>query len=172
LNEAVAALKAGLEAPEEEPWSPTIALGAPVLIPESYVADLSVRMALYKRLSSLETDAELDGFAAELIDRFGPVPKEIDDLLAVVAIKALCRRANIDKVEAGPKGVIVGFRDKSFANPTGLVRYVADKGPTAKVRQDMRIVFAGDFEKLPVRLKQTRKIVGDIALIAQRKKVA
>jgi transcription-repair coupling factor (superfamily II helicase) len=169
IEEAVAALKAGIEEEEEEQWSPTIAIGAPVLIPEHYIADLDLRMGLYKRLSTLETDQAIEGFAAELIDRFGPLPSEVEQLMKIVAIKALCRRANIGKVEAGPRGIIVAFRDNSFANPNGLVRYVTERSATTKVRPDMRVVFQGDFEKVDIRLTQTRRLLGELVRIAEGK---
>ena len=172
LEEAVAALKAGVEEEEEEQWSPTIAIGAPVLIPESYIEDLDLRMGLYRRLSTLQSDQEIEGFAAEMIDRFGPLPREVELLMKIVQIKALCRRANIGKVEAGPRGIIVSFRDNAFANPAGLVRYVQDKGTTAKVRPDMRVVFQGDFEDTAVRLTQTRRLLGDLVAIAEGKRKA
>ncbi|MCZ8374480.1 MAG: transcription-repair coupling factor [Beijerinckiaceae bacterium] len=170
LEEAVAALKAGIELPEEEAWSPTIAIGTPVLIPEEYIADLDLRMALYRRLSQVENDGDIEGFAAELIDRFGPLPPEIGQLMKIVAIKLLCRRAHVEKVDAGPKGIIIAFKDNAFANPNGLVQYVSEKGTTAKVRPDMKIVFAGAFEDPVVRLEATRKLMQDIARIAEKRK--
>jgi transcription-repair coupling factor (superfamily II helicase) len=168
LEEAIAALKAGLELPEEEAWSPTIAIGTPVLIPEAYITDLDIRMGLYRRLSQVENDGEIEGFAAEMIDRFGPLPPEIGQLMKIVAIKLLCRRAHVEKVDAGPKGIIVAFKDNSFANPNGLVKFVSEKGTTAKVRPDMKIVFAGAFEDPVVRLDATRKLMTDIARIAEK----
>lgn len=170
LEEAVTSLKAGIELPEEEAWSPTIAIGTPVLIPDSYIADLDIRMGLYRRLSQLEEESEIDTFAAELIDRFGPLPPEIGLLMKIVAIKLLCRRAHVEKVEAGPKGIIISFKDNAFANPNGLVAYVTEKGTTAKVRPDMKIVFQGAFEDAAVRLEATRKLMQDIAKIAARAK--
>ena len=169
LEEAVAALKSGEELPDEEAWSPTIQIGTPVLIPEDYIADLDLRMGLYRRLSQVESEQDIEGFAAEMIDRFGPLPPEIGHLMAIVSIKLLCRRANIDKVDAGPKGIILSFRNQAFANPNGLVKYVSEKGPTAKVRPDMRIVFAGAFENTAVRLKATRTLLTDIAAIAAKR---
>jgi transcription-repair coupling factor (superfamily II helicase) len=170
LEEAVAALKAGQELPDEEAWSPNIAIGTPVLIPDDYIADLDLRMGLYRRLAQVESEQEIEGFAAEMIDRFGPLPLEIGHLMAIVAIKLLCRRANVDKVEAGPKGIIVSFRNQAFANPGGLVKFVTEKGPTAKVRPDMRIVFAGAFENTGVRLKATRNLLNEITAIAEKRK--
>jgi transcription-repair coupling factor (superfamily II helicase) len=172
LEEAVANLKAGIEEPPEEQWSPTIVIGTPVLIPESYITDLDLRMSLYRRLASLASDADIEGFAAEMIDRFGPMPAEVEQLMGIVAIKALCRRAHIEKLEAGPKGIVISFRDNAFANPAGLVRYVAERGSYAKVRPDMRLVFLGDYEKPAERLRETRRMLGDLVRIAERKRVA
>ncbi len=172
LTDAVAALKAGDEEPTREAWSPTITLGTPVTIPESYVPDLPVRLTLYKRLAALETEAEIESVGAEMIDRFGSLPPEVNDLLQIMVIKALCRRANIEKLDAGPKGVIIAFRDNSFGNPAALVRYISQQGPEAKVRQDMKIVFIRDFTKKAQRLAGTRKILMELVNLAARRKAA
>jgi transcription-repair coupling factor (superfamily II helicase) len=174
LEDAIAALKAGggLEEEVDDQWSPTIAVGAPVVIPETYVSDLQLRLALYRRLATFETEDEVVTFRAELIDRFGPIPPEIDQLLAVIAIKVLCRRANIDKVEAGPKGIIVSFRDKSFANPAGLVKYVSEQGSFAKVRPDMKVVFLREAEDIARRLKTTNRIVKELVAVSEGKAVS
>ena len=107
LEEAVLSLKAGITAPVADRWSPQITIGTPVLIPDDYVADLSVRLALYRRLAEIEDEREIEAFAAELVDRFGKLPDEVEHLLQIVAIKALCRRANVEKLDAGPKGVVL-----------------------------------------------------------------
>jgi transcription-repair coupling factor (superfamily II helicase) len=169
LQDAVNALKAGVEEQPEEVWSPTITVGTPVMIPEDYVPDLPLRMSLYRRLSTLDTDEEIETFAAEMIDRFGPPPSEVEQLFKLVAIKALCRRAHVEKVDAGPKGAIVAFRDNSFANPQGLVRFIAEQGSEAKVRPDMRIVFIRDFETPAARLEGTRQILRTLVAIAEKK---
>jgi transcription-repair coupling factor (superfamily II helicase) len=169
LREAVEALQAGVAEPAEETWSPSITLGTPVTIPEDYVPDLHLRLSLYRRLATLTSDADIESFAAEMIDRFGPLPGEAEELMQLVAIKVLCREAHVEKVEAGPKGVIVAFRDNSFANPQGLVRYVAEQGRQAKVRPDMKIVFVRDFETTAARLEGTRNILRTLAAIAAKK---
>ncbi|WP_374307460.1 transcription-repair coupling factor [Methylocella sp.] len=169
LQEAVEALKAGIEEPVEEVWSPSITLGAPVTIPESYVGDLQLRLQLYRRLASLENEEEIEAFAAEMVDRFGPSPPEVGQLVKLVSIKALCRKAHVESVDAGPKGVVIAFRDNSFANPPGLVRYVAAQGIEAKVRPDMKIVFSRDFEKLDARLEGVRRIMRELVAIAAKK---
>lgn len=169
LEEAIVALKAGIEEPAEETWSPIINTDTAVTIPETYIADLQVRLDLYRRLSALERDEEIETFAAEMIDRFGPMPDDVRHLLRLVSIKALCRRAHVEKVEVGPKGVIVAFRDNSFANPDGLVRFIAEQGSEAKVRPDMKIVFLRDFDTPHERLEGTRLIIRTLAQIAESK---
>jgi transcription-repair coupling factor (superfamily II helicase) len=116
-------------------------------------------------------DAAADALQAPL-DHGRRRPEEVQQLLEIVAIKALCKRANVEKVEAGPKGIIVAFRDNEFANPEGLVSYVAKQGTLAKVRPDMRVVFIDDFETAEQRLKGTRRLLTDLARIAERKKAA
>ena len=81
LEEAVMSLKAGIAAPVADRWSPQITIGTPVLIPEDYVADLPVRLALYRRLAEIEDEREIEAFGAELVDRFGPLPEEVEHLL-------------------------------------------------------------------------------------------
>src|SRR5215208_3871427 len=169
LEEAVAQLKAGIEEPAEEQWSPTIAIGAPVMIPEGYVSDLQLRLGLYRRLSTLQTDAEIDSFGAEMVDRFGPLPSEVDQLLNIMAIKVLCRRANVEKVDGGPKGIIVAFRDNAFANPGALVAYVAEQASFARIRPDMRIVFIRDVGDPNERIRATTTILRNLARLAEKR---
>ena len=169
VREAVERIKSGVEAPAEDLWSPTIQLGAPVTIPESYIADLPTRLNLYRRLSALEDEAEIEAMGAEIVDRFGPPPPEVGLLMKLVLIKALCRRANVEKLDAGPKGVTLAFRNNSFVNPPALVKWVAAQASPAKVRPDMRIVVVDDFEKLEDRLAGTLRIMREIAKIAGKK---
>src|ERR1700682_3258438 len=103
----------------------------PWLIPYNYFADLPVRLALYRRIAILVDQQEIDAFAAEMIDRFGPLPAEVENLLKVVALKRLCRAANCDKVEAGPKGAVVSLPDTRFAKPERLIGYITSQGDKA-----------------------------------------
>ncbi|MGE5536814.1 MAG: transcription-repair coupling factor [Acidobacteriota bacterium] len=166
LEEAVMSLKAGISAPVADRWSPQITVGTPVLIPDDYVADLSVRLALYRRLAEVEDENEIDSFAAELVDRFGPLPPEVEHLLQVVAIKALCRRANVEKVDAGPKGVVLALRDNSFANPEALIGFIRERGSEARVRPDQKIVFFEEWDTPAERLKGTTAILRRLAALA------
>lgn len=169
LEDAVAELRerAGAEGlAQDRGWSPQINTGAAVLIPEDYVPDLNVRLALYRRLSEAEKSQDREALAAELIDRFGPLPPEADQLLKVVAIKGLCREANVAKIDVGPKGAVVSFRNDEFKNPLGLVQFVAKNQIAWKVRPDHKVVVKGEWETPEQRLTAAEKVLTELAKIA------
>lgn len=166
LEEAVAEVK-GVDEVVDTGWSPQIQVGTSVMIPENYVPDLHLRMALYRRLGELDDLREIDGFGAELIDRFGPMPVEVQHLLKVVYIKALCRTANVEKLEAGPKGVVVQFRGKQFPNPAALVGYIAKQGTMAKIRPDHSIFLTRDLPTPEKRLSGAAVVMTQLAELAK-----
>jgi transcription-repair coupling factor (superfamily II helicase) len=161
LEEAVASLQ-GESPADSKDWSPAINIGAAVLIPEEYVPDLDVRMALYRRLSGLDTKTEREGFAAELIDRFGSLPEEVESLMQVVAIKAMCKRAGIAKLDAGPKGAVATFRDHAFEDPTALVELMGRRPSDYKIRPDNTLVLRGDFPDVAARLKGVQRMLAPV----------
>jgi transcription-repair coupling factor (superfamily II helicase) len=147
-------------------WSPQINTGASVLIPEVYVPDLNVRLALYRRLSEAERPEDREALAAEMIDRFGPLPKETSQLLKVVAIKGLCRQTNVAKIDVGPKGAVISFRGDDFANPAGLVGLVQRKSNIWRVRPDHRVVVKGEWDTPDARLGAAERILTELASVA------
>jgi transcription-repair coupling factor (superfamily II helicase) len=167
LNEAMATAK-GEGALAADKWSPQISLGVAVLIPERYVADLDLRMQLYRRLARLEDKTEIDAFAAELIDRFGTLPAEVQGLLDVVMAKKLCRDAGVERVEAGPLGVTLAFRHNRFANPAGLVGFISRNAASAKLRPDHRLVLRRDWPTPDARLQGVMKLLEGLAEIARQ----
>lgn len=174
LEEAIAKIRSG-EAeglPDSgDQWAPQINLGVPVLIPEAYVPDLDVRLGLYRRLSGLGTKVELEGFAAELIDRFGKLPKEVNTLLLIVRIKGMCKRAGIAKLDGGPKGATIQFHNDKFASPAGLVDFLHDQNGLAKVKNN-KIVIRRDWQRDNDKIKGAYGIARDLAeiVIAEKKK--
>jgi transcription-repair coupling factor (superfamily II helicase) len=167
LEEAVAEIRGAPEALDSG-WSPQITIGTAVMIPEAYVPDLQLRLALYRRLAELETTQEIDAFGAELIDRFGQLPEEVQHLLKVVFIKALCRQANVEKLDAGPKGVVVQFRNKEFGDPAALVRYIGEQGSLAKIRPDQSVVFIRDWPTPEKRLQGSAVVMTQLARLAMK----
>jgi transcription-repair coupling factor (superfamily II helicase) len=166
LEEAVAELK-GDEEIADSGWSPQISVGTPVMIPDDYVPDLHLRLGLYRRLGEITELGDIDAFGAELIDRFGPLPLEVQHLLKIVYIKSLCRTANVEKLDAGPKGVVVQFRNREFPNPGALVGYIAKQGIMAKIRPDHSIFFQRDFPTPEKRLAGAAVVMTQLAGLAK-----
>ncbi|MEM9470021.1 MAG: transcription-repair coupling factor, partial [Pseudomonadota bacterium] len=169
LEEAVAMAKAGVDLKEggeaEEKWSPQINIGTSVLIPETYVEDLSVRMSLYRRLSELEEAQDIEGFAAELIDRFGPIPEEVENLMDIVKIKQLCKKAGVAKVEAGPKGAVLSFHNNIPPNVDALMVWLQEKRGAVKLRPDQKIALVRNWETAPERVKGVQSVMKELSTL-------
>ncbi len=168
LEDAVNELRAraGAEEVADRGWSPQINTGAAVLIPEEYVPDLNVRLSLYRRLSEAEKSTDREALAAEMIDRFGPLPPEAGQLLKVVAIKGLCREANVAKIDVGPKGAVVTFRNDEFKNPAALIGFLAKNQVAWRVRPDHKVVVKGEWDTPRQRLAAAEKVLSELARLA------
>ena len=166
LEEAVASLKGGDLGEAQDQWSPQISLGTAVLIPDTYVSDLQLRLGLYRRLSMLDKRSDIDAFAAELVDRFGELPLEVRHLLDVVEIKGLAKQAGVQQLDAGPKGAVIAFRKNQFANPEGLIAYMSKSKGGVKLQPDHKLVFRADWDLPEKRLKGVRALVLQLAEIA------
>ena len=167
LEQAVAEARGEVTAGETE-WTPQISVGMPVLIPDTYVADLGVRLGLYRRIADLRDEGEIESFAAEMIDRFGPLPDEVANLFDIVGLKRLCRDAGVERIEAGPKGAVISFRGNKFAHPAGLVDFIARNAGTVKLRPDHRLVIQRNWETGGDRVAGVRQLLRQIAEIAAR----
>ncbi|MFH1803554.1 MAG: transcription-repair coupling factor [Pseudomonadota bacterium] len=167
IEEAVAEAKGEIDATETT-FVPQINVGMPVLIPDRYVPDLGVRLGLYRRLSELRTREEVDQFAAEMIDRFGKLPKEVENLLDVVTIKQWCRTANVEKLDAGPKGALITLRNNEFPNPAGLIGFIQQQVGTARLRPDHKIVYAAGWDGPTDRLDGVKRLMRRLSDIAEK----
>jgi len=169
LEDAIVAARAenaGLKVPEEE-FSPQITIDAPIMIPDDYVPDLNLRMALYRRLNELKSAQEIEGFAAEMIDRFGPLPDETQNLLKIIEAKLHARAACIAKLDIGPKGALVSFRHDSFPNPAGLIAYIQRLTGTVKLRPDQRLVITRNWPSPATRLQGALQLSKGLAKVAK-----
>ena len=168
LEEAVAEAKYAQsgETVNQDHWVPQLDVGMPVLIPEDYVADLGLRLNLYRRAAQLSSAEEIEAFAAEMIDRFGSLPAEVENLLTIVGFKKLCRDAGIEKLEAGPKGAVVTFRQNDFANLAGLVEFITTQSGTAKLRPDHRLVLMRSWGTTEDRVAGVHYLIRELAAVA------
>lgn len=152
---------------EDHEWSPQINIGISVLIPESYILDLQLRLKLYRQLSILETIQEINTFGSELIDRFGKFPDEVEHLLKIICIKTLCKKANINKIDAGEKGIVISFRNNFFSNPSGLIDYMAKQGNLGKIRADQTLLFIRSWRDTEKKINGIAAIVNQIFNLIQ-----
>jgi transcription-repair coupling factor (superfamily II helicase) len=169
LKQAVKALKTGLDGADADAaanWSPIINMGRTVLIPDSYVQDLTVRLSLYRRIAAIENANDLDRLLAELVDRFGAVPDEVRNLLDTISIKILCRSAHIEKIDAGPKGLSLSFRNNSFPQPEKLIGHIAMQGERMRLTSDHRLLI---MQTLPMssRAKVIKDTLEELAALAK-----
>ena len=166
LEEAVEAARGRSQEAAQAEWSPQLNLGIPVLIPEEYVADLSVRMGLYRRLGALGSQPEIDSFAAELVDRFGKMPAEAEFLLKTIALKLLCRQAGVEKIDAGEKAVVLSFHDNKFEKPDRLIGWLQKNAPLVRLRPDHRIIVQRVWNDERQRLAGVTSLLGELAKLA------
>ncbi len=167
LEEAIMDAKAGgLANVSVRDLSPQITVDAPVLIPDTYVPDLDLRMGLYRRLNELETVQDIEAFGAEMIDRFGNLPEPTENLLTLIQIKLNAKTAHIAKIDVGPRGALVAFWNDTFPKVDGLLAYVARLGDTAKLRPDMRLSITRAWADPKARLHGILQLSRGLAKIA------
>lgn len=174
LEDAILAAKAGdiSLARERDALSPQITVDAPIMIPENYVPDLAVRMALYRRMSDAEGPDAVEALAAEMIDRFGPLPQPTTNLLRLIEIKRQAIEANIAKIDVGAKGALVSFHKDSFPDPMGLIAYVERLNGIAKLRPDNKLVITRAWGTAEGRLNGLVQMTKGLSAIARRARKA
>ncbi len=177
LEDAILAAKAGDAGLEREAGpSPQITVDAPIMIPEEYVPDLAVRMGLYRRLNDARDQGEIEALAAEMIDRFGPLPPPTANLVKLIEIKRQAILANIAKIDVGARGTLVTFHNDDFPDPAGLLAWVERVGEDAKLRPDMKLVLSRAWSDPQSRLnglfQLTKGLSGIVARAGKRKKAA
>jgi transcription-repair coupling factor (superfamily II helicase) len=151
---------------DNKDWSPQINLGLPVLIPEHYVDDLQLRLGLYRRAASMNNEDEINTFAAELVDRFGAMPPETETLIATLSLKLLCKQASIERLDAGPKGAVITFRNNVFANPEMLLTHIHKNPRRLKARPDQKLVFTHEWKQGEDVIAVLKKLISEILVLA------
>ncbi len=164
LEDAVMSAKAGgASTTSDSEWSPTINLGMSVLIPDSYISDLTLRMNLYRRLSDMTNEDELNAFAVEMVDRFGPLPAEVENLLAVMSIKSLAKSVGISQLDMGPQGGVIAFRNNTPPNPEKLLKWIQLNFNRLKLRPDQKITILSAWEKSDNRVQGVRELLKELS---------
>ena len=163
LEEEIARQKAGHLAETQTvgntDWAPQITTGIPLLIPENYVKDLGVRLGLYRRIGALKDETELADMREELIDRFGAIPQEVENLLQTIEIKQLCYKANVAKIDAGAKGILLSFHNNKFAAADKLFDLVTRSFGVLKIRPDQKLFFERNLSDYATRISMIKKLI-------------
>ncbi len=163
LADAIQTLRAEKSGQPSDEFSPQISVGLSVIIPESYIPDLDTRMELYNRIGNINTAQEIENLKVEMIDRFGNYPKEVNNLFLTIRLKVLCKKAKIERLDAGEKGATISFWQNTFPNPAGLINYITSQMGTIRLRPDQKLVVMRPWGKLEDRLQGVEKIISHIA---------
>ncbi|MFC4295339.1 transcription-repair coupling factor [Novosphingobium tardum] len=170
LEDAILELRAGVDGThrKREGLSPQITVDAPIMIPEEYVPDLAVRMALYRRMNDAEEQGAVEALAAEMIDRFGPLPTPTANLLKLIEVKRQAIEAHVAKIDVGAKGALVTFQNDDFPDPAGLIAYVERLKGTARLRPDHKLVISRVWGDPASRLNGLIQLTKGLAAIARK----
>ncbi len=153
--------------PDTESWSPQISLGTNVLIPENYVADLSVRLSLYRRIGNLQSSDEINEIMLECADRFGSLPDTMKNLLEIVELKQICKGLNIAKLDAGDKGFALSFKDNQVSDPDALIAWIAGQKGQVQLKSDHRLVIRDELAQISKRAQIAKKWLRSMAATEQ-----
>ncbi len=141
-------------------FTPQIKLGISLLIPEAYMADLSLRMSFYKKIANIRNEEAQEQLAAEMCDRFGPMPEEILNLMQISRLKHQCHFLGIEKLENNKDGIIVSFRDNKFNQPEKLLQMVFASGNKVKLQANQKLLFVqSSHDKIAAAFVVTAKIL-------------
>ncbi len=166
LAEAIQSLRAEKSGQIIDDFSPQISVGLSVIIPDSYIPDLDTRMELYNRIGNMNSVEEIEALQIEMLDRFGKYPNEVNNLFLIIKLKILCKKAKIERLDAGEKGATISFYQNTFPNPAGLVNYISSQMGTIRLRPDQKLVVMRPWGKLEDRLSGVKKIISKISELA------
>jgi len=148
LERAVEALKSGKVPELDKPLhsGPEINLHIPALLPEDFMPDVHLRLILYKRMSSVSSDEELQELHSELIDRFGPLPEPVKNLLQISKLKLLANTMGIKKIDVGDEAGTIFFTSDTSVDPMQLVRLIQSNPNMYKFSGTDRLRFYAEFD--------------------------
>jgi transcription-repair coupling factor (superfamily II helicase) len=154
----VAALRRGEARDWSDVWVSRLALDLEARVPEDYVAEESERVDLYWRLAQLETDEQVESFARSVAKRYGPLPPQLQRLLALVRLRALCQAAGIAEIVAGPKGAVLSARKPVKLDHATWAEIGRRLGPL-KVKHDGRLVVRAAWQEPEARISGVTEFI-------------
>lgn len=121
LNEAVRQLKGG---PEAETFTTLIDLNVDAYIPEYYIKNEYQKLDIYKRIAAIESEEELEDMTEELIDRFGDIPKKVQQLLVIASLKSLAHSVYVTAIEQKGEEIRFTMYEKAKIDPSGIPKFL------------------------------------------------
>jgi transcription-repair coupling factor (superfamily II helicase) len=165
LERAVAALRAGKSPELERPLhhGPEIDLHVPSLLPEAYLPDVHARLVLYKRISAVETETELDDLQAETVDRFGLLPEAAKNLFRIARLRIAAARLEIERLDVSPAGGSVTFASTTPIDPGALILVVQRSGRSLRFDGPSKLRFTGQHDEPEKRFDAADRMLGTLA---------
>lgn len=161
LDQAVRALKEGRTPRLDQPLSATteVELRVPALLPVDYIADVPLRLTLYKRIAAATDSATLDELTAELIDRFGELPPAAQNLLAIARLKLTARALGIRRLDLGLQGGYVLFEADAAVDPARLVKLLQSPGREYRLEGPVKLRISRQLERSSDRFEFARSLL-------------
>lgn len=173
LNEAVIALKGGQE--EEETFETVVDCDIDAFIPDGYIKNEYLKLDVYKRISAIETDDEYMDMQDELIDRFGDIPKSVDNLLRVAELKAMAHRAYVTEVDINTQEIRIELYPKAKLDVTGIPALIAEYKTALRFAQGEKpVLFYQDKGKkhkdCEPMMEKAKELLGKLGELAEIRK--
>ncbi|WAJ69608.1 transcription-repair coupling factor [Catenovulum adriaticum] len=165
LEQAVEALKEGREPSLDDVLQnqTEVELRIPALFPDEYIADVNLRLSLYKRLASCKTANELDDFQVELIDRFGLLPDAAKNLIKVNLLRIKASQLSIKRLEAGPRGGVIEFSQQTKIDPGFIIGLIQSQPQYYSMAGPDKLRFNINVEDTRERIKLVDSMLNDFA---------
>ena len=112
-----------------------------IFIPDEFINDLDIKMSIYKRISLITNNQERNNLMTELVDRFGKLPNEVENLFKLIEIKILCLNNNIEQIEFGRMGILFSFYKNSPKNPEKILKIGLSKDKQITIRSDQKVFY-------------------------------
>jgi len=164
LEHAVAALRAGKEPALDRPLAAgtELELHVPALLPEEYVPDVHLRLALYQRIASADAPA-LEDMTAELIDRFGPLPEPASNLLRLARLRLRARALGIRRLDLATAGGSVLFEEQNQVDPARLLPMLQRRGSEYRLEGPLKLRISRQFATAAARFDYAGALLTQLA---------
>jgi transcription-repair coupling factor (superfamily II helicase) len=149
-------------------FSVQIKLAISLLIPESYVEDLGLRMSFYKKIAAIKNNEDQENLLSEMTDRFGKVPPEITNLMEISKLKFCCKKIGVEKLEAITQGIVVSFKDNKFGAPDQLMHLIFSSKNQIKLHVGQKVLFVKDVNSVEKKIKSAFETVEKLTLLLKQ----